>query len=613
MFRSVTFRGKLFGLFAAVVVVMISASILLVNERFNHFTHVDLKRELVQAPARFDRFQTSKMNSLISRAANIATDPSLRGTLSTRDRITVARAADQTNTLHQTDLFWMIDLGGVVLHRVEQPQAYGDTLQNVPVVRDALNGFNSGDLWLRDGELFQVSAVPIGTGRSVLGVLLIGERFDAWILKEFATLSGLQLGFLTAGESMIASEGFGESEDLSQTLLDCARSSPWEPHELPAVPWTGTKQNIFPDAPFHEFQVGGIPHAGALFELRSAGHDHLGVGLVFRSMLSETLLLRRIREALILVGIGSILLGLLATWVLARQLTQPIKRLVSAAAKLGAGDMDSPIQPSANDEIGSLARALDDMRQSLKKTREELLRAERMSTIGQMASTITHDFRQPISAIYGYMQLMALPTTSPEDREEYSRRTLRQIDRMQGMINELLDFARDKVSLNFTRVRLFEFVQEVTQNFEQESLKRKIKLKTSMSWDGEILMDRDRLERGVENIVRNAMQAIDRDGLIELRVCKNGDYAEICIADNGPGIPEEVQARLFEAFATHGKKGGTGLGLAVASRVVREHGGEIEVQSETGAGTTFKLRLPLTQPSSGEDEQHAQGTDETGG
>ena len=162
---------------------------------------------------------------------------------------------------------------------------------------------------------------------------------------------------------------------------------------------------------------------------------------------------------------------------------------------------------------------------------------------------------------------------------------------------------RLEVHLQKKPVVLSEFLSDVVRNFEQDHHTRGIELSTDFGWDGTLVMDQDRIERVVENVVRNAIQAIqgsNSTGKVELKTCAKQDNGMmmLSIQDNGPGIPDEVREHLFEPFFTHGKKEGTGLGLAVAARVIEEHGGKIHVGSELGKGTTFDICLPI--PSSEE-------------
>lgn len=601
-----SFRTKLFLAFFTLAAFTVIGSILVVNGQFHRVTESRIREQFRFAAFRFDDFQQERLRNLVVQAGNMAYDPSLRGTLSTGDEATVERAASDVHRLYDTDLFRILDTDGILI-------AVSDTLEavhpvdyiNQVVVHDALQGFDSGDIWKLGDAVYHVAAAPILTGNVPLGILLIGTRFSHGVIREYSSLTDEEIAIVSD-----AVQSSSLLEPVRTSMIHKLRSSPvfLEDLSLPSIPdFSGTRdQDRESEIPFFEIEVEDEVFAGTGFTLTDISGEELTRGFVFRSTAPEQELLRRIQTALASVGGGVVLIALIASLVLTRGLTRPIQHLVRSSEKLGTGDLDTPIKPAAADEIGSLAKALDDMRISLKKAREDLIRQERLSAIGQMASTITHDFRQPISAMMGYIQLMTMPGFDADKREEMADKVIRQIERMQRMITEVLDFSKGEIRLSVVHQPLMPLIEEVGQNFSKDFENRNIQWLTDIQWHGELPFDYDRLERGIENIVRNAMQAIGNKGTIRLGTSREETTLVISIEDDGPGMPEEVRKRLFEAFYTEGKKGGTGLGLAVAQRVVDEHGGRIDVDSVQGEGTRFEIRLPLT--SDKEVETHEQRT-----
>jgi signal transduction histidine kinase len=169
---------------------------------------------------------------------------------------------------------------------------------------------------------------------------------------------------------------------------------------------------------------------------------------------------------------------------------------------------------------------------------------------------------------------------------------MRQIERMQGMIDEVLDFAKGDFVLQKETISIPYFINEIVENFSHDIKARNITIDAEIEYQGELLFDRNRIERGIENIIRNAVQAMSKNGAITLSVSELEKHVDIKITDDGPGISPEIMESLFEAFVTSGKTGGTGLGLAVAHRVIHEHGGKIAVDSEVRKGTSFTISLP---------------------
>lgn len=589
-----TFRRKIFLFTALVAVVVAAGSILVVNNRFHEYTHEEDQVRLGHASGRFDTFQATKMRSLLAQAVNIANDPRLRGVLSTGDQATIREAAEKTQLLYKMDLFWVTDVEGKVIYRVDQPQKWGDSIADLAVIRDVRNGYDSGDLWIVGNILHQVAAVPVYSGRTPIGILIVGQSFKNWINREFAQLTGMQIAFVTMDEAAESSLIEDNLQPLKEVLSEAQIRQGWTMDSLPRVPWLGRGPNNTPPAgPFIEFHFNGEPYAGSAFRLNDATNTPLATGLVFQSTKQREELLNKLQRALLYVGLVAIGFALIVSLVFANGLSRPIDELVKAAERLAQDDLDTPVPHSRGDELGVLAKEMDSMRQTLKDARTALIQSERLTTIGRMASSMTHDFRQPISTIHGFMQLMAMEGVTVEQRKNYSQLVLRQIERMQGMINELLDFARGEVRLNLQTVNLESFLQGIVENFEPEAKRKNIELRCDCGYHDTVVVDPGRIERGIDNIVRNAMQAVDRNGHLRIATQKMDNHVAILIEDDGPGIPEDLLDKLFEPFVSHGKREGTGLGLAVTKKVVEEHGGEIQVTTEQGVGTTFKLLLPV--------------------
>jgi signal transduction histidine kinase len=231
------------------------------------------------------------------------------------------------------------------------------------------------------------------------------------------------------------------------------------------------------------------------------------------------------------------------------------------------------------------------MRVSLNTARAELIRAERLSAIGKAASAVAHDFTQPLSAIAGAIGLLRMDSTAPEVRDRCFTAIEGELGRLQRMKQEIVEFARGESSLDEAHVRIDSFLENTVSALKPELARRGITLRVDHGHSGEWYIDSYRLERVLENLVRNAAAAISGEGTIVIRSMFRGDELIIEVQDDGPGIPEEILDEVFEPFVSYGKKEGTGLGLAIAQNVVQQHEGTIEVVSST-EGTCFTITLP---------------------
>jgi len=199
-----------------------------------------------------------------------------------------------------------------------------------------------------------------------------------------------------------------------------------------------------------------------------------------------------------------------------------------------------------------------------------------------------------MTVISGYTELMAL-STEKKSREDYSRQVQRQFEIMNGMIRAILAFARGDTELLLTAVPLNLFFDEVNTQLRRALEQQKVELQLEPGCTDTIRVDRVKLLRLVANLANNAAAAMKEGGNFTFRSTREGERVLLEFEDDGPGIPEQLEGRLFDVFATGG--GGTGLGLAIVKRIVEQHDGSIAVESQKGQGTRFRVWLPVDGPS----------------
>jgi signal transduction histidine kinase len=228
----------------------------------------------------------------------------------------------------------------------------------------------------------------------------------------------------------------------------------------------------------------------------------------------------------------------------------------------------------------------------LQLAREAREREERLSTIGRLLSGVIHDLKTPLTVISGYVQLME-QAEDRELREQYAEQVLKQFDHIGAMQREVLEFARGEKSVLIRKVYLQKFFGDVKLQLEKDLARRDVALVLDIQERGTARFDEGKILRIVHNLARNAAEAMaDTGGTFTIRVTRDKAGAILLtFSDTGPGIPKEIEHRLFQSFVTSGKKGGTGLGLAIVKKIVDEHGGTIAVQS-SAEGATFTIRLP---------------------
>jgi len=237
---------------------------------------------------------------------------------------------------------------------------------------------------------------------------------------------------------------------------------------------------------------------------------------------------------------------------------------------------------------------------SLASARERKGKQDRLSTIGQLLSSVLHDLKTPMTIISGYVQLLS-GETDEEERARLSKSVLRQVELINAMTRETIAFARGDRSVWIRKVYLHRFFAELKEQLERELEGRNIAISLELRDKGIARFDQHKIQRAVHNLARNAAEAIGEGGgqfgMIVDRHPEDGALI-LQFRDDGPGVPSQIRHALFDSFTTHGKQGGTGLGLAIVRKVVDDHKGTIRVVSKPGE-TIFTINLPQVEGKSG--------------
>ncbi len=253
-------------------------------------------------------------------------------------------------------------------------------------------------------------------------------------------------------------------------------------------------------------------------------------------------------------------------------------------------ERDEAFWVATNENITIAYSKLDKQTRELQDAQEQLIRKEKLAIIGQLASCISHELRNPLGVINNstYYLKMVL-----EDADEKIKKHLdilqKEVVRSNQIITDLLTFAKVK-KLKFTNSNLNKILEDVLKYVEiPENISIEKQLNTNLP---HFKLDEEHVFRAILNIITNALQALGDEGKIVLRTSRIDNFVVIQIMDNGDGIPEENLEKIFEPLYTTKAKG-TGLGLAIVKEIIDEHKGSIEVESKVGEGTTFTIKLPL--------------------
>jgi signal transduction histidine kinase len=288
----------------------------------------------------------------------------------------------------------------------------------------------------------------------------------------------------------------------------------------------------------------------------------------------------------------AVILGLLmTTWVVIA--LRPLRRLQNAARRVAAGEYGSRIEVSGPAEVADLARELNTMATAVEERERELVRSERLAAVGKMAAMITHEVRNPLSSIGLNTELLEDEVEGNPEARDLVRAIHREVDRLTAITEEYLSFARlPKPKLAAEAIN--PLVGALAAFVRGDLAAKKVELKIELApGDPIAIIDASQLRQCLINLVRNATEALvaKGGGTVTLRTQTAGDRIVIDVEDDGVGIAADVLPRLFDPFFST-KEGGSGLGLALTQQIIKDHGGDLAVQSTLGKGTTFTVSVP---------------------
>ena len=333
------------------------------------------------------------------------------------------------------------------------------------------------------------------------------------------------------------------------------------------------------------------------------------VGLLLFSVATMTLQGPDRHMVLMLAGDGAVIICGVTIGAVAYLIHGPMVELQEKVALISEGNLDVEVSFSQrNDEIGDLGRNFNHMTKQLRESRKEIetmhrtqmSRAEHLATLGELATGLAHEIRNPLAGIAGVIEIIGrdLPLTSPaRDMVKDVRLEINQINRI---LTDLLETARPHPPM-MMRSNLNTTVEHAVMLARQQVLSQPIKIDLQQAPDlPEVEHDSDRIHQVLLNLLLNAVQSMDGAGKVRVDIGAKDDCARVTVSDTGRGIPEEQLAHIFRPFYTT-RGNGTGLGLSLVRRIVEDHRGRINVTSVVGKGTKFEVLIPFDAPPQGED------------
>jgi len=444
-------------------------------------------------------------------------------------------------------------------------------------------------------RLFIVVSEPARFAEETLGTLSVGYSLDDAVARQLAEVTHCDVSFVS-GRGLAASSLTGASRLALETLI--ARGEAFAPADAPRME-----------------ELGGTAFVGAAFPLtQDPSAEAPGRLVLLQDWAPTSGYLRELRRQLLMAGLAIFAVALAGGLLFAHRVSRPLTEIASAAGDIASGNWSRRIPVRGAAEAVEMARAFNEMTNSLrhwydeaKRRDDELRQAQKMEAIGRLAGGIAHDFNNLLAAIRGYAELAAFRMKPKDPQRGEMLEILAAVDRAAELTRQLLAFSRWQ-TVSPRVLKLDQLVSSAEQMLHSV-LGEDVRLITQIDRNiAAVRADRGQIEQVLLNLVINARDAMPRGGTLKIGLSNVSvgaaphdvqrspvpeQYVCLSVTDTGHGMDRATASRIFEPFFTTKEAGqGTGLGLAIVYEIVQDAGGMVDVDTELGRGTTFRVYLP---------------------
>ncbi len=531
-------------------------------------TYASVEQEAKASFQAYESLWKARADRLAAVSAILSTMSDVRAAFGTGDQATIRDTAGElwSKVSRENAFFLVSDAQGRVLASLGAPASFVPN-DDLPVVRAARAHFpvQASGFVQKGDEMFQVVVTPVyvqsAGGSALLDVLVAGYKVDDSVAQSLKNSTGGSEYIFASRQYVITSTlGAEATASITPELL-----------KNPGAPQISNYLALSQPLP----DVGGAP-VGQLFILRSfaAARDRLAA----------------LRREIVALWLLALIAGLAVNYLVARKIMHPVAELDRAAAEIAKQNYDYKVNVHSQDELGRLAETFQSMCESIRQARQELIRQERIATIGQLSTSIVHDLRNPLAAIYAGAEMLVDSNLPEEQTRRLAKNIYRASRGIQDMLQQLLNVVRGKSDAS-EMCSLREVISAAWDTVAPAADTRQVELIAEVPDELACPMERARMERVFSNLFENAIDAMRSGGRVAIRSIVDGESILVWVEDNGPGISPAVRGRLFQPFVTAGKKNGLGLGLALSRQTLLDHGGDMWADAN-GPGARFVLRLP---------------------
>ncbi len=590
-----SFRTKVIVPVVAVMILLLAASMWLVDRQITRQLQNDAAQLLLTADTMLKKWQETRANDFSLRFYNIVKESRIQAVAKTEDPATFRQLLDDLIGEDAAEVMVLSSRDGSA-----QSAAARDPLLNLEEFKtrsaatsaQAAKGQSAVSTIRCGDKLFDVVSIPIHVDNHIVGMMTFG--LENAIAGEFKQLTRSDLVLFYDGQ--VVGSTLAKS-DMDARLLD-------KMSQLSALP-AGIDFNSSGEITLDGERF--LCRAGSL-NARNQAHplNYLVLSSYERPLQALASILQRI---LLISGLG-ILLGTSGIWFWVRKVTAPLRELRDSAEAIGRGDFSRRVEAHSQDECGELAHVFNKMTENLKNSREQLeatvdtlkntqaqlIQSEKLSGIGEFVAGVAHELNNPLTAVMGFSELLKQQDVDP-DRKRHLDMIFKSSQRCQKIVQSLLSFAR-RHRPERKAVCVNTLVEGAVEMLQYQLRTSNIEVITHLdSRLPEAMVDPHQIQQVFLNIINNARQAMESHqakGWIKITTETRRSNVRVTLQDNGPGIAPENLSKIFDPFFTTKEVGqGTGLGLSLCYGIIREHGGTIVPRSRPGEGATFIIELPI--------------------
>ena len=588
MLGNLSLRGKFLLATFAIIAVLFIPTGLVIEYRTVRTASRGLKTEALASLEAYESLWRARADLLASVSLALSGMSDVRAAFGTGDEETIRDTAGErwAKLSHENAVFLVTDPRGRVIASFGEkpPAAVSENVAAVGVAAHAFPNQSTGFL-CRGGSLYQVVITPVYVGApadpALLDVLLAAYRVDDKLLSRFSVSTGGSEFVFAVGNKVVAS------------TLPAQAVAPSSVEFLQRVRGSRAER----------VRAGNTDYLALRRPLRDIGGQALGDVWILRSFQAEQQAVWVLRRDLAVVWGAALLATLALAWILAQRLMRPIARLDAGATEVSRQNYAYRVPVTTRDELGRLAEAFNRMCESLQRARTDLIRQERLTAVARLSSSLVHDLRNPLAAIYAGSEMLAEGNLEPARVQRLAVNIHRASLQIKTMLDELLDIRRAGHG-EPERCSALELIEGAWEFLAMRADVSGVTLDAELDPELAIAVERGRMQRVFMNLFANSIEAMPEGGRIAVRASADETHVVIFVEDSGCGIAPEVREKLFEPFATGNKRNGMGLGLALARQTVADNGGELWSDAAVLTGARFCLRLlngnaPAASPAAG--------------